>query len=85
MTTSSISSAARLSSSRHGLGPIAPLARCASFAAALPRRAVRALRTWNRRLDDRAFLGALQGFELSEMGMTPMARDGEARKQFWRA
>jgi uncharacterized protein YjiS (DUF1127 family) len=55
-----------------------------SFAAALPRRAVRALRTWNRRLDDRAFLGSLQGFELSEMGMTPMARDEEAAKPFWR-
>jgi uncharacterized protein YjiS (DUF1127 family) len=55
-----------------------------SFAAALPRHAARVLRTWNRRLDDRAFLGSLQGFELSEMGMTPMARDEEAAKPFWR-
>jgi uncharacterized protein YjiS (DUF1127 family) len=85
MTTSSMPTAARLSLSRHGPSPIAPLARCASFAAALSRRAVQALRTWNRRLDDRAFLSGLQGHELSEMGMTPMARDGEARKPFWRA
>jgi uncharacterized protein YjiS (DUF1127 family) len=60
------------------------LARCASFAAALPHRAIRSLQTWNRRLDDRAFLGSLQGYALSEMGMTPMTRDAEARKPFWR-
>jgi uncharacterized protein YjiS (DUF1127 family) len=84
MTMSSTTSAARPSLSRPGPSPIAPVVRCASFAAALPRRAVRVLRTWNRRLDDRAFLGSLQGFELSEMGMTPMARDEEAAKPFWR-
>jgi uncharacterized protein YjiS (DUF1127 family) len=83
MMTSSMTTAARLSSSRPGPSPIAPLVRCASFAAALPRRAVRALRTWNRRLDDRAFLGSLQGCELSEMGMTPMERNEEAHKPFW--
>ena len=83
--TMSSTTAARLSSSRPGPSPIALLARCASFAVALPRHAVHALRTWNRRLNDRAFLGTLQSHELSEMGMTPMARDEEARKPFWRA
>jgi uncharacterized protein YjiS (DUF1127 family) len=56
-----------------------------SFVAELPRRALRALRTWNCRLNGRAYLGSLQGFELSEMGLTPMARDEEARKPFWQA
>jgi uncharacterized protein YjiS (DUF1127 family) len=56
-----------------------------SFAAALPRRAVHVLRAWNRRLNDRTFLGSLQGYQLSEMGMTPMARDAEAAKPFWKA
>jgi len=83
MTMSSMTTAARLSLSRHGPSPIAPVVRCVNFVAALPRRAIHALRTWNRRLNDRAFLGSLQGFELSEMGMTPMARDEEARKPFW--
>jgi uncharacterized protein YjiS (DUF1127 family) len=85
MTMSSLTSAARLSSSRPGPSPIARLAHCASFAAALPRRAVHALRAWNRRLNDRAFLSGLQGNELIEMGMTPMQRDHEARKPFWQA
>ena len=80
-----MTTAAPLSSSRPGPSPIALLARCASFAAALPRRAARALRTWKRRLNDRAFLTTLQGYELSEMGMTPMARDDEATKPFWKA
>ena len=84
MTTSSMPSAARLCLSRPGPSPIALFARCVSFAAALPGRAVRALRIWNRRLNDRAFLGTLQGYELSEMGLTLMERDGEARKPFWR-
>jgi uncharacterized protein YjiS (DUF1127 family) len=56
-----------------------------NFVAELPRRALRALRTWNCRLNGRAYLGSLQGFELSEMGLTPMARDEEARKPFWQA
>jgi uncharacterized protein YjiS (DUF1127 family) len=76
--------APRLSVSRRGRSLNALFARCASFAAALPRLAVRALQTWNRRLNDRAFLGRLQGYELSEMGMTPMTRDAEAGKPFWR-
>jgi uncharacterized protein YjiS (DUF1127 family) len=85
MTTSSMTTAAPLSLSRPGQSPIAPLARCASFAAALPRHAVRALQIWNRRLNDRAFLSGLQGYELSEMGMTLAERDAEARKSFWQA
>lgn len=84
MTTSSMTTAAPLSLSRPGPGPIAQLARCASFVVALPRHAVRALQTWNRRLNDRAFLSGLQGYELNEMGMTPMARDEEASKPFWK-
>jgi uncharacterized protein YjiS (DUF1127 family) len=84
MILSSMTSAARLSWSRPGPSPIAWLVRCASFAAALPRRVVRALQTWNRRLNDRAFLSGLQGYELSEMGMTSMQRDEEASKPFWR-
>jgi uncharacterized protein YjiS (DUF1127 family) len=75
--------APRLPVSRRGQNLSALLARCVSFAAALPRLAVRALQTWNRRLNDRAFLTRLQGHELSEMGMTPMKRDHEARKPFW--
>jgi uncharacterized protein YjiS (DUF1127 family) len=75
--------APRLPVSRRGQNLSALLAHCVSFAAALPRRAVRALQTWNRRLNDRAFLTRLQGHELSEMGMTPMTRDAEARKPFW--
>jgi uncharacterized protein YjiS (DUF1127 family) len=84
MTTSSTTTAAPLSLSRPGPSLIAVLVRCGSFAAALPYRAAHALRTWNRRLNDRAFLDTLQGYELSEMGMTPMQRDGEAGKPFWR-
>ena len=75
--------APRLLVGRRGQNLNALYVRCASFAAALPRRAVRALQTWNRRLNDRAFLTRLQGFELSEMGMTPMTRDHEAKKPFW--
>lgn len=82
---SSMSAAPRLLAGRRGRNRSALPARFVSFVAELPRRAFRTLRTWNRRLSERAYLGSLQAFELSEMGMTPMARDEESGKPFWQA
>jgi uncharacterized protein YjiS (DUF1127 family) len=84
-TMSSMSAVRCLSVGRRGRSRSARFARSVSFVAELPRRTLRALRTWNRRLNDRAYLASLHGFELSEIGLTPMARDGEARKPFWQA
>lgn len=43
------------------------------------------LRTWNSRLNERAFLAGLQDYELHAMGLTLHQRDREANKWFWKA